>query len=137
MSSQLFNQLNRIRGIKDTLEEKILDLAKLQIKIHQEEAAEIFKIEDSKYPIKWYYSYLKISEYGETIDCYEYNRGGSDEKVDDFKIDPLVLEGKYNEFRAQQRGLLLAQKKQKDNAERLNKANQIVKLTAELEALTK
>lgn len=135
MSTHIFKQFDRIQRIKDGIESKILDLAKLQIKIYNEEHNRLFGKDHPSYPIRRSWDYLKVSEYGDSIECWNSYSREPDELVDDFKISEYILNGDLELFRAEVRKSKEEAKTQKDISDAKAKEDLRAKLLAQLQAL--
>ena len=135
MNKHLFAQFNRISTIKDGIEAKILDLAKLQIKIYNEEHNRLFGKDHPTYPIRRSWDYLKLSEYGDSIECWNSYSRDPNEFVDDFKISEHILNGDLELFRAEVRKSKEEAKTQKDISDAKAKEDLRAKLLAQLQAL--
>lgn len=135
MNNHLFTQFDRISTIKEGIETKILDLAKLQIKIYNEEHNRLFGKDHPSYPIRRSWDYLKVSEYGDSIECWESNRRDPNELIDDFKISKHILNGDLELFRAEVRKSKEEAKTQQDISDVKAKDDLRAKLLAQLQAL--
>lgn len=104
MSSQLLQQQTALRTQLDAIENQLHVFAKTQLQIMKEAAAEAgFDQEmDTSYRFLDYTFSLEVGD-GGSITCIERGYyGNPDEPCGWFTLDPLILDGKNDEFKAKQ-----------------------------------
>ncbi len=131
---RLTSRYNRVRS---RYEEQIKKLGLKQIELENEIVKEMGIKNDWGYDAICRFDELRINDDGD-VECWTYGRcGDSDECTRTFSIDPLIIDGKYDEFKQKCRDKHAAEQKKREDKKLKEKQQRREQLEQELAKLNK